>query len=70
MIHVIVLILSIAGQPERIAAVLNDEHLSGMSACNKLGTDAQAAYAEMFNKLPSDVSYRCVPAVVRKVIYD
>jgi hypothetical protein len=67
MVHVIILILSIAGQPERIAAVLNDEQHTGMATCNQLGADAQKAYSEMFHTLPSDLSYRCVPGIARPV---
>lgn len=65
--HIVLLILAIAGQPERIAAVLNDEQHTGMEACNRLGVETQQAYASMFDREPREVSYRCIPGYALKV---
>jgi hypothetical protein len=65
--HVFLLILAIAGQPERIAAVIDDTNHEGAATCNRVGAEAQAEYLRMFNKTPDAFSYRCVPAIVAKV---
>ena len=57
--HVFLLILSIAGQPERIAAICET-----YKQCSDVGATAQADYVRMFDKHPADFSYRVVPVVI------
>ena len=57
--HVFLLILSIAGQPERVAAVCET-----YKQCSDSGARAQLAYHAQFNKAPRDFSYRVIPAVI------
>ena len=60
--HVFLLILSIAGQPERVAAICET-----YKQCSDTGA-AQASlvyqYQAQFNKPPRDFSYRVIPAVI------
>lgn len=57
--HVFLLILSIAGQPERVAAICET-----YKQCSDTGAAAQAEYTRQFDKRPSDFSYRVIPAVI------
>jgi hypothetical protein len=57
--HVFLLILSIAGQPERVAAVCET-----YKQCSDEGADASTLYQAQFNKAPRDFSYRVIPAVI------
>jgi hypothetical protein len=57
--HVFLLILSIAGQPERLAAVCET-----YKQCSDQGAAASAVYQRQFNKLPSDFSYRVIPGLI------
>ncbi len=54
--HVFILILTIAGQPERIAAICPT-----YKACSDAGAQVQAEYLKQFHKQPSDFSYRVEP---------
>lgn len=64
--HIVLLILAISGEPERIAALVPDEQRTGMATCNRLGQEAQALYGKMFHREPHEVNYRCVPASAPK----
>lgn len=59
--HVFILILSIAGQPEQIAGRCDTYKL-----CSDLGHDMQALYCKQFNRPPRDFSYRVMPAIIFK----
>lgn len=52
---IFMLIMSIAGQPERIGALCDT-----YKQCSDIGADVQLRYVAMFNRAPSDVSYRIV----------
>jgi hypothetical protein len=56
--HVFLLILSIAGQPERIAAICET-----YKQCSDTGAAAAQVWAEEFNR-PSEFSYRVVPGMI------
>lgn len=56
--HLFLLILSIAGQPERVTAFCET-----YQECSDIGAAAQVLYLEQFHKQPSDFSYRVVPAL-------
>lgn len=55
---IFMLIMSIAGQPERIAALCDT-----YQQCSDVGRDVQLRYVAMFNRAPSDVSYRIVEVI-------
>ena len=57
--HVFLLILSIAGQPERVAAVCET-----YKQCSDSGASAAKLYETQFNKPSRDFSYRVIPAVI------
>jgi hypothetical protein len=57
--HVFLLILSIAGQPERIAAICET-----YKQCSDAGADASVLYQAQFNRPPADFSYRVVPGLI------
>jgi hypothetical protein len=57
--HVFLLILSIAGQPERVAAICET-----YKQCSDAGAAASTLYQAQFNKPPRDFSYRVIPAVI------
>ena len=57
--HIFILILSIAGQPERVAAVCET-----YQQCSDTGAQASLVYQAQFNKAPRDFSYRVIPAVI------
>ncbi len=59
--HVFLLILSIAGQPERIAAVCRT-----YQQCSTEGHEAQVEYVRLFKREPRDFAYRIVPATVTR----
>ena len=53
------LILAIAGQPERAVAICDT-----YQKCSDYGAAAQAEYTRQFDKRPSDFSYRVVPVLI------
>ena len=57
--HVFLLILSIAGQPERVAAICET-----YKQCSDTGAQASLVYQAQFKKAPADFSYRVVPAAI------
>lgn len=57
--HIFLLILTVAGQPERLAAICET-----YKQCSDSGAEASAIYIKQFNKMPSDFSYRVIPAVI------
>jgi hypothetical protein len=57
--HVFLLILSIAGQPERIAAICET-----YKQCSDSGAPVSTLYQAQFNKSPRDISYRVVPGLI------
>lgn len=57
--HVFMLILTLAGGPEKTVAICRS-----YQACSNLGADAAATYVREFHRMPSDVTYRVVSAVV------
>lgn len=67
MIHVVMLIIAIVGQPERIALVLNDSDHTGMAECHRLGEEGQGVFTAQAHGLATDFSYRCVPAIALPV---
>ncbi len=57
--HVFMLILAIAGQPERAGAICETyQH------CSDLGAATQATYLKQFHKTPDAFSYRVLPVVI------
>lgn len=63
--HVFVLILSIMGQPERIAAICET-----YKECSDIGAAAQSMYCEQFHREPKDFSYRVENAIAVKMTDD
>ena len=59
--HVFLLIMALGGQPERTVEVCDT-----YKACSDAGAAVSAEYQTIFHKSPSDVTYRVIPAVVRK----
>jgi hypothetical protein len=59
--HVFLLILSVMGQPERIAAVCET-----YKQCSDEGQAAQIEYVRLFKREPRDFAYRIVPATVTR----
>jgi hypothetical protein len=57
--HIFMLILMIAGQPERAGAFCET-----YKQCSDLGEAAQATYLKQFHKTPDAFSYRVLPVVV------
>jgi len=57
--HVFMLILTLAGQPERVVAICET-----YQQCSDAGAAAQAEYTRQFDKSPSDFSYRVIPALI------
>lgn len=57
--HVFLLILTIAGTPERVVAVCNT-----YKQCSDTGAAASTLYLRQFNKQPRDFSYRVLPAII------
>lgn len=57
--HVFLLILTMAGQPERIAAVCDT-----YEQCSTEGADIAKEYQEVMHKSARDISYRVVQAVI------
>jgi len=57
--HVFILILSLAGAPERIVAICTT-----YQECSDAGAVAQKMYVDQFHKSASDVSYRIMPATI------
>lgn len=53
------LILAIAGQPERGVAICDT-----YKKCSDLGAETALVYEAQFNKPPHDVSYRVVPVLI------
>jgi hypothetical protein len=54
--HVFLLIISLAGGPEHIAAVCET-----YKGCSDQGAATQQQFVTQFHKLPKDFSYRIVP---------
>jgi hypothetical protein len=59
--HVFLLILTVTGQPERIAAVCDTYR-----QCSDKGADLVTQYEQIFHKQPAEFSYRVVPGTVTK----
>jgi len=57
--HAFLLILAIAGQPEKAVAICDT-----YKACSDEGAEIARAYAEQL-KTPADFSYRIVPVIIR-----
>lgn len=57
--HVFILILSIMGQPERVAAICET-----YKQCSDAGAAASVIYQAEFNRPPSAFSYRVVTGVI------
>lgn len=57
--HVFLLIVALAGGPEKIVAICNT-----YKQCSDTGHEAAVLYVRQFNKLPRDYSYRVIPGLV------
>lgn len=57
--HIFMLILAIAGEPERAGAFCET-----YKQCSDMGAVAQAGYLKQFNKTPDAFSYRVLPVIV------
>lgn len=57
--HAFMLILAIAGQPERGAAICDT-----YKACSDLGAEASTTYQAQNHQPPSAFSYRVVPVLI------
>jgi hypothetical protein len=57
--HVFLLILSIAGAPEKMAAICET-----YQQCSNTGEVMQAQYVQQFHKQPKDFSYRVIKGLI------
>ena len=57
--HVFLLIMSISGRPEHVAAVCKT-----YKQCSDLGAETQREDARQFHLQPHDILYRVVPAMI------
>jgi hypothetical protein len=60
--HAFMLILAIAGQPERAGMICET-----YKECSDEGAELQTLYVAQFHKQPRDYSYRVVPVLIMQV---